>query len=52
MGLILVESEEFDGFCIISEEDRRMDVKIEQHLPNDSGKQLLRPSLGVNKCDC
>lgn len=30
MGLILVESEEFDGFSIIFQENRRMDVKTEQ----------------------
>lgn len=26
--------------------------KLSNNLPNDSGKQSLRPSLGVNKCDC
>lgn len=30
MALILVESKEFDGFSMISQDDRRMDVKIEQ----------------------
>lgn len=27
MSLILVESKKFDGFCMISHGDRRMDVK-------------------------
>lgn len=51
MSPILVESKKFDGFCMISHGDRRMDVKkLSNSLSNDRGKQLHRPLLNVNKC--